>query len=263
MTGLKNLSHIFSITVAATLLSHCASSQQGGQQSSDQVAGGDELGNTTATNASLNGGNGMTPNNKSAMGEQMNNAVSGGSSNNFSGSNGGNLISNSALGESLNNVPINNPAAASATPAPLNAPLNQAATPLNQSATNLAATGLNSANTAAPSNAVAPVNAATTPETAAPAPVNEVKNSNARADASPFKNPQMNWPGKGKVKYATRSITRHASPNGPVVGEFEQGEHPLVYQNGNWVELNDGSFVKGNGLSDKAVGYDKGKANWR
>ena len=264
MTGLKNLSHIIPITVAATLLSHCASSQQGQQQQqADQFAADGEFGNTTATNASLNSGNGSTPGNKAAMGEQMNNAVSGGSTNNFSGSNNGNLMSNSALGESLNNVPINNTIAVNNTAAPLNAPINQAATPLNQSATNLAATGLNTTNTTAPTNAAVPLNTTAIPAEPTPAPAAEVKNSNARADASPFKNPHMNWPGKGKVKYATRSITRHASPNGPVVGEFEQGEHPLVYQNGNWVELHDGSFVKGNGLSDKAVGYSKGKPNWR
>jgi hypothetical protein len=69
----------------------------------------------------------------------------------------------------------------------------------------------------------------------------------------------MNWPGKGKVKYVNRQLTRHSSPNGPVVGEFEQGEHPLIYQNGNWAELHDGSFVKGNGLSEKGVGYNKRK----
>jgi hypothetical protein len=57
----------------------------------------------------------------------------------------------------------------------------------------------------------------------------------------------------------THQITRHATANGPVIGEFVQGEHPLVFQNGNWAELNDGSFVKGNGLSEKGVGYKKSK----
>ena len=70
-------------------------------------------------------------------------------------------------------------------------------------------------------------------------------------------NPQMNWPGRGKVKYVTRHATKHSSPNGPVVGEMATGEHPLIYQNGNWVELSNGTFMKGNSLSEKGVSYER------
>jgi hypothetical protein len=249
MSGLKQIIKLTSITSIALALCHCASSQQGGQQSSGELSEQGFQGQGVASNASLNGAAA-----KNAAGGNGNSVAEGGSTNNFAAANSGNGGSNAALGESLNNVPIENPAASASNALPLNAPLNTAATPLNAAATNLAATE----NTAA-TNTAAPVNTVATETATAPA----AQNSSARAEASPFKNPQMNWPGKGKVKYATRHITRHASPNGPVVGEFDQGEHPLVYQNGNWVELNDGSFVKGNGLSDKAVGYSKGKASWR
>ena len=266
-----SLLKLLTLFAAVGLLGRCASTQQGGDQASDQLDDG--TGDSGAVNASLNGGNGTTPANKSALGEQMNNAVEGGATNNFAGTNGGNLTNgsnaeNASLGAPLNNVPINNPNALITNAPPMNLPLNNTAAPLNQGATNLAQSGLETAEPS-PANGVTPSNEATAAESAvastppAPAATSEVTDLNARAAASTFTNPQMNWPGKGKVKYVTRQLTRHSSPNGPVVGEFEQGEHPLVYQNGNWAELNDGSFVKGNGLTEKGVGYKKSKPTWR
>ncbi len=184
-----------------------------------------------------------------AQGEGVNNAVAGGS--NF----GNNGPAPAQEGDDLGIAPApsNATATENLTATPTNVPINNAI-PLNA--------GLPLTN-APPVNA-APAEAASVPavDPAAPAdaaiPTAAVDPS-ARAAASPFVNPQMNWPGKGKVKYVTRQITRHSSANGPVIGEFAQGEHPLVFQNGNWAELNDGSFVKGNGLSEKGVGYKKSK----
>jgi len=269
---------ILTLLLATVIMTHCASSQQGGGQFSDQLDDGS--GDPGGMNASLNGGNGKTASNNVASGEHINNAVEGGSKNNFAGTNGGNISnssntsnmsnlgngSNPALGESINNVITEDPLSPPANIPITNIPPTNTAAPLNPSATNLAQSGLDPAPTnlttgEKPSNIAAPASGAT--PTAATSTSSEVQDPNARAAASPFKNPHMNWPGKGKVKYATRQLTKHSSPNGPVVGEFEQGEHPLIYQNGNWVELNDGSFVKGNGLSDKGVGYSKGKPSWR
>lgn len=247
------------LIIASVLCAKCAS-DQGGQQQGEAVNG-------TQQGQSQTGDDGNGAN--LAQGESMNNAVEGGSSENFASgeTNNAGLTNNAAVGESLNNVPIENPAGLTAN-TPANIPLNQTA-PLNT------AIPLNQGNTmAGPLNAAQPTNGLAAPQnqaiqapqqSAAPTTgaVTTDANSAQRAAASPFQNPHMNWPGKGKVKYVKRQITRHATPNGPVVGEFEQGEHPLVYQNGNWVELNDGSFVKGNGLSEQPIGYNKGKQTWQ
>ena len=230
-------------------------------------------------NASLNGGPSEDSNESAAQGASMNNAVGNSGGGNFGngGNNGGNIadggneLGNSAddtaaLGASLNNSLPDDSMTQASNPglntgnASLNTNLNGGnpqAVPLNSTSQAVAegntAAGPNGELTEAPTEGV-PVQQQTNVQPAS---------GDARAAASPFTNPQMNWPGKGKVKYVTRQVTRHSAPNGPVIGEFEQGEHPLIYQNGNWVELHDGSFVKGNGLSDQAVGYGKGKKPWR
>jgi hypothetical protein len=270
---------ILPLMAAMVFMTRCASSQQGGSQLSDQLDNGS--GNTGGVNASLNGGNGNVKSNSAASGEQINNAVEGGSKNNFAGTNGGNIGnsgntgsnltsnlgngSNPMLGETINNVVSENPSTPPVNIPTTNIPATNPAVPLNPAATNLTESGLdpvpsNPASPTTPSNIATP---AAEGAAATQAASTGAQDPAARAAASPFKNPHMNWPGKGKVKYVNRQITRHSSPNGPVVGEFEQGEHPLVYQNGNWVELNDGSFVKGNGLSDKGVGYSKRRPSWR
>jgi hypothetical protein len=245
----------------------CASDSAGGEQGEPVEGEAAEQGqseNGAGNNASLNNGGGDEA---AAQGESMNNAVEGGSAENFGTANAGNNTSaggsgNAALGESMNNLAAEDPVALNQTANPAltqSAPLNQSApltenVPLNAGLTPVTeTTPVNGApvDPAVPTEAIPPV------EQAAATPA--AGDSAARAAASPFQNPHMNWPGKGKVKYVTRQLTRHSSPNGPVVGEFEQGEHPLIYQNGNWAELHDGSFVKGNGLSEKGVGYNKRK----
>ena len=262
------------IFIAALTCLRCASDQAATQQGGDVINEGAD--DSASSDASLNGtGSQSDAGSKAAEGAAMNNAVEGGSPNNFSSANQGTgnapanntaLSNNATMGASLNNVPVEN---TTILDTPTNNLLSQSASPLNQSAsTNTNVAPLNGVvpDQGAQSNVAssqADNNLATAtgeiPNAAAAQPTDA--DHAARAAKSPFTNPHMNWPGKGKVKYATRQITRHSSPNGPVVGEFEQGEHPLVYQNGNWAELNDGTFVKGNGLSEKGVGYNKGKAH--
>jgi hypothetical protein len=275
----KAISWLIIPLVALLLLSKCASEQssQGGEDPVEQGAG-----QQGAENTSLNGNVGESENSADAdalgEGAAMNNAADSGTGNNFSAESTSNnefgntsqnaplnntaTNENAALGASLNNVPSESDGALNANPGAL---LNQAANPLNATATPLNngvnALSANAVQTATPEESTETVPAETTPQTINPVATSDA--AGARAAASPFSNPQMNWPGKGKVKYVTRPLTRHAAPNGPVLGEFEQGEHPLVFQNGNWVELHDGSFVKGNGLSEKAVGYNKGKKPWQ
>jgi len=281
---ISNLRHSMAKVILPALLSsmlciHCASDQKSGQQGDPIDEGASQ---SSAESTALNGNGGSKNSEASAQGASMNNAVEGEATGNSQGNGGGNFAGgnngggnsfgnntgagnggatvtneNAALGASLNNVTAQDPLAGGN--APLNTIVNTTVnTPANAPMNQAAGSG---------SNTLTPVTANSAPAVdtpkSAPTPVQAATNANARAAASPFNNPQMNWPGKGKVKYVTRQVTRHATPNGPVVGEFEQGEHPLIFQNGNWVELNDGSFVKGNGLSDKAVGYDKGKQTWR
>lgn len=255
---------LFIALIAGLVLARCSS--EGGdeqsQQLQEQVNGANSL--NQQENASLNGNQQQG---NAAQGEAMNNAVE----NNFSNANE-NYLNQNATGE--NEVVVNN----FATNPLLNQSANAEAFPVNQSApinelpmNNVASMPLNEAPlNAAPFNATtmnsaplegAPVNsaamAAPPPEQTAPAPTANWEKMNA----SPFANPQMNWPGRGKVKYITRKVTRHASPDGPVVGEFNVGNHPLVYQNGNWVELSNGTYVKGNSTSDRPVGYKRSHGN--
>jgi len=279
--------HYLALLGALCIFSQCASDQSGqqGEDPIDQGAGQEDISNT-----SLNG-----PNSSDDIGQgaAMNNAFDeDGGGNNFAGQNGGNNFSNQAFsnqggsnngfgnngfngnapsnnfamdedvaqGGLLNNVPMESDAPLNANPGAL---LNQSAqalntTPLNNSVNAL---GTNPAASGQSANVAETIPAEMTPQT-----INSDSGSNsvsARAAASPFTNPHMNWPGKGRVKYVTRTLSRHSAPNGPILGEFEQGEHPLIFQNGNWVELHDGSFEKGNGLSEKPVGYRQSRKFWQ
>ncbi len=257
--------------IALLLLSKCSSDKQA--QGEDPVTQGSSQ--QGSQNASLNGGPSEAGDESAAQGASMNNAVENSGGGNFAnGGNGGGNIANTgnapanggaddtaAIGASLNNSLPDETMTQTANPG-----LNGGNTSLNggnpQSVPlNNTTQALNEGNPAAAQNTAvtdAPTEGAPVPSQAGTMPAS----GNAKAAASPFSNPQMNWPGKGKVKYVTRQVTRHSAPNGPVVGEFEKGDHPLIYQNGNWVELHDGSFVKGNGLSDQATGYEKGKQPW-
>lgn len=239
------------ILVTALLVAGCSGSEQ---QQTEPVNG--EANGAPVENSSLNGNA-----KKVSEGEGMNNATAKGG-NNFSGANGGNNFS-AANGAAVNNAVLNNSGVGGnplANPTTANAvPLNQSA-PLNEgAATGLTNSALPGTNTA-PINGtnIAPTNSATPPATAA-APTEPAKPTVSwdRMNASPMANPQMNWPGRGKVKYVTRRATKHATPNGPVVGEMETGDHPLVYQDGNWVELQNGTFIKGDSMTDKGVGYER------
>jgi hypothetical protein len=232
------------LSITSMLVQNCASSGQGEDQASEPTdEGADGL-----DNASLNAN---VPKNNAAAGAAVNNAAAA-SGNNFTGANNGAAINNAVLDNSSQNPLANTGGNPLANPAsnPTQIPINNSK-PINapqSNGTNLLA----EQNAAAPSNTAAPTNAATTPE-ASTAPTAQFD----RMNASPFTNPQSNWPAKGKVKYITRKVTKHSSKDGPVVGELNVGNHPLIFQNGNWVELSNGTFVKGNATSDTPIGYPR------
>ena len=248
MTIKFNLS-IYAVLIGSLFVMRCSSS--GGQQDGEPVNGADALNGTEGENTSLNGNekaSGQKNNSNAAEGAAMNNANA---TNNFTGGNNqGAQSPNNVMTGNLGSNPGLNPTAV---------PLNQSV-PINAGA-NLATQPLNNA---VPINAAAvpPLNSAAIPTPGAEGavatpPTPAVTVNWDKMNASPFANSQMNWPGKGKVKYVTRKATRHASPDGPVTGEFNVGNHPLVYQDGNWVELSNGTYIKGEATSDKPIGYER------
>lgn len=261
--------------LALILLSKCSSDKQA--QGEDPVTQGTSQ--EGGENASLNGAPPKDSNESAAQGASMNNAVGNTGGGNFSnggngggnfsnGGNGGGNIANSGAEDTADiGASLNNALPEDAITQTGNQGLNGASTGVNGG--NPQAVPLNNATQTpsqgnlSPAQNAAVTEAPTSGATPQPQATAQPVSTDARAAASPFSNPQMNWPGKGKVKYVTRQVTRHSAPNGPVVGEFEKGDHPLIYQNGNWVELHDGSFVKGNGLSDQGVGYGKGNKPWQ
>jgi len=225
----------------------CAS--EGGQDSTEEPVSGNGLDQQSDVNASLNSNSTASAQQKNAaaQGESMNNAVG----NNFAGANG-NPLMNSGTTNAMSN-PLSNPSLnAAAVPLNQSAPVNGTVTTNTLPVTNNAAALANAATEPTP-----PTNAAVAPTNTAGATPAASPTSWDKMNASPFTNKHMNWPGHGKVKYITRKATRHASPNGPVVGEFNVGNHPLIYQNGNWVELSNGTYVKGDATTDQPGGYQR------
>lgn len=167
---------------------------------------------------------------------------------NFSTSNQG--MMNNAGGENISNDQL-----ANLTDDGLNAPANEAAlnaVPANAAVTNAAplnAVPMNPAITnAAPLNAAAPMNAAAAPMDPAAA---------SAVPASPSTG--------GSVKYVSNSGLQVVDQPGSttVVGTLEQGDHPVVSDNGEWARLPDGKFVSSKGLTDKGVGRARRGNPWR
>lgn len=256
----KTKSTLFAVAIASIAMMRCSSDGQSGGQGEEPVnAAADGL-NGASNNASLDGDNQKAKGKKGAAAEgaAMNNALGG---EDFSGANG-TAPGNAAPANGGANILTNN--LSGSMPNAAAVPLNQSA-PINTGTANAALTGNAAPPSNTPSNAAVPTNSAAAPASPATpsapvAPAATVVNWD-KMNASPFANTQMNWPGKGKVKYITRKATKHASPNGPVVGEFNVGNHPLVYQDGNWVELSNGTFVKGDSTTDKPIGYERSPAH--
>lgn len=150
---------------------------------------------------------------------------------NFGGNEMGNEVTtnnsqmlNAAIDQTVTDVPVQN--------VPMNIPANPA--PVETVPMNPALSG------------TVPVNAA-----AAPAPM------------APVAVDMTAWESRGRVKYARRDITKHASPGGPVVGSYVQGDHPLVIQQGEWDQMHNGTWVESSGLSLTGIGRRKSTQPWR
>lgn len=218
--------HIISLVFGAMLLVNCSGSEQQQQQEDLDASEEEEAANVSEEDMAANMGNQQFADDEDFSaneGQTTNNA--------------GEEISNNQLANLTNDAgaqaPINN-AALNAEAAPMNAAITNAA-PMN----------------AAPMNAAAPVNPAA-PMADVAAPVDPVT-----AAASPTD--------RGIVKYVRSSGLSIVDQPGSttVSGTLDQGDHPVVWENGEWARLSNGKYVSSKGLSEKGVGRVRGTNPWR
>lgn len=68
----------------------------------------------------------------------------------------------------------------------------------------------------------------------------------------------------GRVHYVMASGTSgYDRPSGQVVKTYEQGDHPLVSADGEWVRTSDGAYIQGSALTTKPVSRAKSPKAWR
>ncbi|MBP9706313.1 MAG: hypothetical protein KBD78_01620 [Oligoflexales bacterium] len=67
-----------------------------------------------------------------------------------------------------------------------------------------------------------------------------------------------------RVKYVTADgVTAHNQPNGTVVETLSLGDHPLVWDESNWVKTSEGYYISKQGLSDQPVGRTRRSTPWQ
>ncbi len=77
---------------------------------------------------------------------------------------------------------------------------------------------------------------------------------------SPVSNSFLN----GVVKYVMAGGSKlHSKPNGDVVKDLEQGDHPLVNAEGEWSRTSDGYYVPSQTLTTEPIGRQKQPKDWR
>jgi hypothetical protein len=69
--------------------------------------------------------------------------------------------------------------------------------------------------------------------------------------------------GNGMVKYAPGPVEVFDQPNGKMIGQFQTGDHPLVYEDNGWSRTADGRFVNQNALTNKGVGRPRDAGIWQ
>jgi hypothetical protein len=68
----------------------------------------------------------------------------------------------------------------------------------------------------------------------------------------------------GQVRYILRSGTSaYDRPQGTVVKNYEQGDHPVVTADGEWVRTSDGMFVPSSSVTTRPVPRAKSAKSWR
>ncbi|RYZ59493.1 MAG: hypothetical protein EOP07_03775 [Proteobacteria bacterium] len=238
----------------ALLLNACAGGEEG-----EEAVDGNEMNNAADAEENGNGENG----NETGFNEESNNSNENLSNNNANmnnenlGNNGNNLLNNENLGAEANAAPaanefVNNAAGENflandgAANAAAEAPADLSVTQNSTEDLGIPAAGdtmVGNQDAGAQTN-VAPPNAnmgATDTSLAAPAATSG-----------------------GTVRYITRSGTSaYDRPQGQVVKNYEQGDHPVVTADGEWVRTSDGMFVPSSSVTTRPVPRAKSAKSWR
>jgi hypothetical protein len=69
--------------------------------------------------------------------------------------------------------------------------------------------------------------------------------------------------GNGVVKYVRSPTSIVDQPGGASVGTLEQGDHPLVWDDGQFAKLPNGKMVPSSSLSDQGIGRVRAGHDWR
>ncbi len=68
----------------------------------------------------------------------------------------------------------------------------------------------------------------------------------------------------GKVRYVMAGGTKlYEKPQGTIVKSLEQGDHPLVSEDGEWARTSDGFYVPSSSLTSDPVGRFKTRQDWQ
>ena len=67
----------------------------------------------------------------------------------------------------------------------------------------------------------------------------------------------------GRVKYVTSSSTVYSDKGSAPSGQLEQGDHPLVFEEGEWSRTADGQYIDAASLTDAPVGRYELPAVWQ
>ncbi len=77
---------------------------------------------------------------------------------------------------------------------------------------------------------------------------------------------ELNTPSSGGVvRYITADVSGRNQPNQSAssVAQYEKGDHPLVWEEGEWVKTDRGVYVPKTAISQKAVGRNKNSKGWK
>ena len=76
--------------------------------------------------------------------------------------------------------------------------------------------------------------------------------------------PSVATPRGGTVRYiSTSGTSAHESPGGQVVRTYEQGDHPLVTAEGEWLRTSDGYYLPSTSTTTRPVSRAKSPKSWR
>lgn len=66
----------------------------------------------------------------------------------------------------------------------------------------------------------------------------------------------------GRVKYVVSRSNLYNQPDGQAVSSLEQGDHPLVFDEGVWNRTSDGYYVPTRDLTERPIGRSKKRSPW-